>query len=185
MHFYCKCGNRISDITDYISYKAHIIADQDWYDFMDIIVDAIESGKSDRKKLVDEFYRDTCGIDKQMYQCPVCGQIYIDGEGGSLYSFCPEAPVNTNLLQSIKGENWEGYLWAEWKDKKSEWSEHHGYIQPMVNGDYKSTDWDDYNEFLKEYYRLFEELKEKQILRHATMKCNKKVIHDWSEKDCK
>ena len=32
MHFYCKCGKRISDTTDEISYKARMIADQDWLD---------------------------------------------------------------------------------------------------------------------------------------------------------
>ena len=35
MHFYCTCGYRISDTTDFLSYKAYILADQDQDDFFD------------------------------------------------------------------------------------------------------------------------------------------------------
>ncbi|WP_338542496.1 hypothetical protein [Paenibacillus tundrae] len=42
MHFYCYCGNRISDTTDYLSYKGYVISDQDEFDFLDEIDRAIE-----------------------------------------------------------------------------------------------------------------------------------------------
>lgn len=181
MHFYCKCGSRISDITDHISYKAHLIADQDWYDFLDAVVDAITSKEPDREKVVDEFYRDKLNdVRRIMYQCPECGRIYIDGEGNRLYFFQPEEPVNTKLLQSSQGENWKGYLKAEWKDEKPEWSRYHGYIWPEINGDYREIGLDDYEEFEKEYYRLFEELKTKDVLRGSTLKRNGKRLHYWN-----
>lgn len=51
MHFYCQCGNRIDDTTDMISYKARMIADQDWDGFLDAICAAIESKEMDREKV--------------------------------------------------------------------------------------------------------------------------------------
>lgn len=179
MHFYCKCGYRITDSTDNISYKAHIIADQDWYDFLDRITAAIKSDETNREKVIDEFYSDTTDIDKLIYQCPKCGQIFIDGEGRRLYSFCAEGETKTDLLLSVKGKNWQGYLQAEWEDVKPEWSEHHGYIWPIVNLDYDIPGFDDYNKFIEKYYQLFEELKSKNILRYSYMKRNMQILHFW------
>lgn len=182
MYFYCKCGSRISDITDYLPFKARMIADQDWIDFLETIEDAITSKEPDREKVADEFYSTAFNEHRRMiYQCPECGRIYINGEGNSLYSFRPEMPVSTKLLQSSKGENWKGHLKAEWKDEKPEWSEHHGYIWPEVNGDYRTIKLDDYNEFAEKYYQLFEELKAKGVLRGSVMKRNGKRLHDWNE----
>lgn len=179
MNFYCKCGERISDITDYISYKAHMIADQDWADFFERIDEAIQSDEADREKVIDEFFHDTLDVDNIMYQCRKCGRIFINGKGGTLYSFSPETPVPANLLRSAKGERWQGSLTAEWKDVKPEWSEHHGYIFPNVNMRYDNLEFDDYDAFTERYYQLFEELKNKGIIRYAVLKRNKEKIHQW------
>lgn len=42
MKFLCECGHPIYDQTDYLPYKAHVISDQDWFNFLDTIDDAIE-----------------------------------------------------------------------------------------------------------------------------------------------
>ena len=34
--FACPCGGGVKDSTDYLSYKAHLIADQDFEDFQEI-----------------------------------------------------------------------------------------------------------------------------------------------------
>lgn len=183
MHFYCRCGYRISDTTDFISYKARIIADQDWDDFLDRIVEAIESCETDREKVVDDFYSNTLGVEKAMYQCPDCGRIFIDGEGNSLYSFGAEEPVKKDLLLSAKGESWQGFLHAEWDDVKPEWREHHGNIWPNINLKYNIPGFDDYNEFEEKYYQVFEELKNKNVIRNALMKRNRKVLHHWENEE--
>lgn len=179
MHFYCGCGRRISDTTDYISYKAHIVADQDWFDFLDRIADAIESGESNRQKVIDELYNDTIYIDKGMYQCPECGRIFIDGEDNYLHSFIAEEPVRTNLLLSTKKENWKGFLYADWNDIKPEWSEYHGYIDCNVNIRYNLPGYNDYEVFKEKYYQLFDELKGKGIIRRAQMRRNRNIEHQW------
>lgn len=55
MHFYCKCGRRIPDTTDEISYKARMIADPDWLDFLDSVCELMKE-ETDREKMIDEFY---------------------------------------------------------------------------------------------------------------------------------
>lgn len=180
MHFFCECGKRISDTTDYISYKARIIADQDWFDFFDRIEEAIKSGESDKEKVIDEFWRDTLDVAKSsMYQCTQCGCIFINGEKGAVYPFKPMGEVPMKLLRSAKGEKWQGWLHAEWEDVKPEWSEHHGHIWPCVNLDYNMPGFDDYDEFEKKYYQVFAELKDKGVIRRASLKRNKQIIHSW------
>ena len=183
MHFYCKCGNRISDTTDMISYKAHVIPDQDWDNFVDEICDAIESKETDREKVIQNFFSKTLNADKLMYQCTQCGCIFIDDEDNTLRSFVPEGVVNTNILNSVKGENWKGFLQAEWKDEIPQWQEHYGNIYPIVNVKFKNLEFDDFQEFEDRFMEIFKELKAKKIIRYARMKCNNKNIFNWDEKE--
>lgn len=181
MHFWCGCGNRISDTTDMLSYKGYILADQDLDDLYCKIEDAIMSPEPDRKKVVAQFFSDIIDIDKTMYQCPKCGRIFIDGEARLLNAFRPEEGcTERRLLQSTKGELWQGFLYAEWDDEKPEWSEHHGYVSPIVNIQYNIPGFDDYDAFVAKYYEVFEELKEKGIIRSAHLKRNRQVLHSWN-----
>lgn len=51
MNFRCECGQRIHDTTDYLSYKGYLMSDQDQFDLLDEIDDAIEkSGPSSTDK---------------------------------------------------------------------------------------------------------------------------------------
>jgi hypothetical protein len=51
MKIKCTCGEVIPDQTDYLSYKAHIIGDKHYFDFLDTIDEAIERKEEDREKL--------------------------------------------------------------------------------------------------------------------------------------
>ena len=51
MKIKCTCGEIIPDQTDYLSYKAHIIGEKNYFDFLDTIDEAIESTEEDREKL--------------------------------------------------------------------------------------------------------------------------------------
>ncbi len=179
MHFFCECGYRVTDITDYISYKARIIADQDWFDFYDRIEAAIKSDETDKEKIINEFWRDTLDISNAMYQCPKCGCIFISGERTILHAFKPVREVPVKLLRSAKGEKWQGTLYAEWEDDKPQWSKHHGYIWPDVNLDFDIPGFDDYNSFVEKYYEIFEELKNRGVIRYARLKRNKQILHYW------
>lgn len=183
MRFECKCGYIIHDTTDYISYKGRVIADQDWFDFYDRIEEAIKSNQKDKEQVINEFWRDTSGIANEIYQCPKCGCIFISGKGRELHSFEPNSQVTLNLLISAKGEKWQGFLYAEWDDVKPEWRENHGLIYALVNAEYSGSGYDDYEEFEKRYYELFEELKAKGIIRSASLKRNGKELHSWDAEE--
>lgn len=179
----CKCNYRIHDTTDYLSYKGHVFSDQDWFDFLDLVSEAIESNEEDRKKLVNEIY-EASHITKRIYQCPKCGQLYIEDQpSGELCLFSPDSKVNKRLLESAYGSAWKGFLSAYWKDEIEEWQEHKGMIFPTVNINLENEKlcWDDREEFKKAYYSLFENLKGKNILRSSTLKINGKKVHDWSD----
>jgi hypothetical protein len=57
----CRCGALIRDQTDFLSYKAYLVADQDWFD----VLDELATG-SERRTLLQEASR-------EMWQCTRCG----------------------------------------------------------------------------------------------------------------
>lgn len=177
MHFYCKCGYRISDNTDLIPYKGHIVADQDWYDIWDKLRDLVNSEDTDKEKRFDElFFSD---IDRGIYQCPACGNLFLEGEGTQLIGFLAEGGTNTHLLESYLGSKWKGTIHAYWEEEPGEWNSHKGSIFVEVNGENRHNYFfDDYEEFKKEYYRLFHELKD-VCLRSSSLRVGKEWVHSW------
>jgi len=192
MHFLCECGNRIHDITDNLSYKAHLISDQDWFDFLDKIDDVVEkSGPSqkDKENALMQISSLAVNMTKLVYLCKKCGNIFFDDDNGGLlemYKPCSEN-VNTKLLESYKKEKWQGSLSAEWVDEKPEWLESNGFISQDTN--YKShkisqnNGYDNWDNLEKEYYIIFEELREEGVLRSSSLKKNKILIHSWNIKN--
>ena len=104
---------------------------------------------------------------------------------GGLCSFSPDSKVNKRLLESAYGSVWKGNLSAYWDDEIEEWREHKGVIYPQVNINLENEKlkWDDREKFEKAYYSLFENLKEKNILRWASLRVNGKKVHDWSDEE--
>lgn len=183
MHFYCTCGKRISDTTDFLSYKAHFLADQDLEDYYNAIEQEVKNEGITRDECVSNIVI-THGVKylgRAIYQCEACGRLFIDDENGNnFHVFAPEKEESKRVLLSKEGENWKGFLYAEWYDEKPEWSECNGYIDVNVNRPYKSVHFNSKEEFEREYYRLFEELKTKEIIRSASMKINKEWVHSWN-----
>ena len=178
MHFYCKCGCRISDTTDYLPYKGYLVADQDWFDIWDKLNELVLSEAADREKQFDElFFSD---MSRTVYQCPQCGNLYLEGEGNQLIGFAAEEGTDTHLLESRLGENWKGMLYAYWEEKTGDWNPHKGTIFVEVNGKNRNTYfYEEYEEFEKEYCRLFHELKD-ICLRGASLRVENARVHSWS-----
>ena len=182
MKFICSCGHRISDTTDYLPYKGHIIADQDWFDFLEEIDAAIEkSGPTpkDKENALMKIRDLSINLSKTVYQCEECGNVFFDTKQPYFEEFrsCNDN-VNKGLLQSAKGEKWQGILYGEWVDVKPTWSSSNGYIDGT--GLIKGTQYDNFETLEKEYYLKFDELKKKNVLRYSTLKKNKTIIHSWS-----
>ncbi len=185
MNFLCECGHRISDTTDYISYKAHLISDQDWFDFLDAIDSAIEKSgptKKDKEVALMQIRSLAIKLDKSVYQCKKCGNLFFDNKSGHFEMFQGSSEdVNKELLQSAKGEEWQGFLYGEWVDKKPDWLVSNGYI--CADTLIKGKQYDDWETLEKDYYTIFNELKLKNVLRSSSLKKNKKEIHSWCLSD--
>lgn len=182
MNFLCECGHRITDTTDYLSYKAYLISDQDWFDFLDEIDSAIErSGPTaeDKEKALMKIRMLSINLTKTVYQCQKCGNLFFDNDLPQFEMFrgC-NSDVNKKLLQSAKGDKWQGFLYGVWVDNKPDWSETNGYIcaANIIEG----KQYDSWEALEKDYYSIFNELKNKSVLRSSSLKKNEVAIHTWS-----
>ena len=192
MHFLCKCGYRMLDNTDCLSYKCRIIADQDIDEFWDLIYKRSEISQNENSDMTrTEVYAIDSRLDnimeRFMYQCPSCGRLFLENpdERAGLIMFTPcsdgepEPDVNRKLLISSHGERWKGFLSADWYDDKPKWSDYHGLIIPIVNIELEDLYFNDYEAFEKRFYELFEHLKALNIISYAKLNVNKKNIFKW------
>ncbi|MDD9271904.1 hypothetical protein ACFPES_33235 [Paenibacillus sp. GCM10023248] len=93
--------------------------------------------------------------------------------------------ANKKLLQSALGEKWKGLLFADWVDEVPVWRPSKGYIHNLTNlrsshghlvanGQYQ--DWD---RLEQDYYQLFNELKDQNVIRSSRLTKNNIEIHSW------
>lgn len=182
MHFYCTCGNRISDTTDFLSNKAAIMANQDEVDFFDAVEREVKDEQITKEECLDRILFHHMGkyLNRNMYQCSMCGRLYVEDTSYHFHVFVPEGEVNKKLLTSAEGESWKGFLRGDWSDEKSEWRDYQGYIDVNVNTSLQGISFfHDKEEFQKRYYEMFEQLKQEGIIRSAVMKVNNHWIHHW------
>lgn len=182
MKFRCNCGNIIHDTTDFLSYKANFLANQDEEDFDDGMELLLNESLSKEECLNKMWSLYTHYASRSMYQCSKCGRIFLEDIEGNLHCFVPEEHDNKSLLVSVEGREWEGVLYAEWKDVKPEWCEQRGYISIATNESYNGQVFDDWDTLFKCYYELFDELKQKKLIRSARLRKNGKCIHSWVKK---
>ena len=101
--FVCECGKfEFRNNTDFRSYVAHLIPDQDWDGFWSAIDDAIENtaGSKWRKDVACMKLREYKA--RMVWQCPVCGSLYVDGITGEHHRFTPASEsVPTDLLSGV------------------------------------------------------------------------------------
>ena len=185
MHFLCRCGYRLHDSSDLISYKGTIIADQDMNEFWSLI----EKAEKPHAEICDIFSSLNKLMMRCIYQCPSCGRLFIEDQSDNYqlirFTPCiegePEPDVSKNLLISAYEENWKGSITAEWFDEKPWWSECHGTIMPQLNVRLDDLKFDDYPAFEKRFYELLDDLKARQLLNYAVLKVNGRKIFRWQE----
>ncbi|MGO4528551.1 hypothetical protein AB4Z30_05670 [Paenibacillus sp. 2TAF8] len=182
MKFSCDCGHIITDSTDFLSYKAHLIADQDLFDLLDEIDSAIEESgptsknKEDALMKVRSLFND---LRRTVYQCMNCGNVFFEDDSSRLVMFRSDKdPENKQMLRSAKGDNWQGVLYGDWIDVLPEWREVKGYMSASVLS--RASSYDDWLSLESDYYSLFNELKGKGILRSSLLRKNNKLIHSWN-----
>ena len=69
--FGCICGHQLSDITDFLPYKAHLIPDEDWDTDQDV---------------------DSHDAARTVYECENCGRLWIQA-APKWVSYLPESAV--------------------------------------------------------------------------------------------
>ena len=165
----CLCGSIISDNTDFISYKAWYLADQDWDDFLE---SEVPTGGHD------------WGLARTMYQCPDCGRLWLQGVNGRNLSFFPEAADEEikRALVSVKRERWKRCLIAIWQSKPKPKRQKKGQIWYQDFKDEGYECFDDFDTFEKRYYESFEELRVSEVLRSAILRKDGELLHSWPQK---
>lgn len=189
-----ECGHTIYDQTDYISYKAFFVADQDYFDLCDAIDEQFEklaadivpsaSAETDAEAAVQQAIRNARNAigkytRRAIYQCSACGRLFVDDAQFKCQIFIPkDDPVPKNLMRSIEGDKWKRNLRGHWNDwqngpnKGELWwgcgDEEEGYER-----------YDDFEALKRRYLEVFARLREKDILRDAFLNRGEEMLHQW------
>ncbi|KRF03366.1 hypothetical protein ASG89_23275 [Paenibacillus sp. Soil766] len=78
MKIRCRCGDIIVDQTDFHSNKGYIISDQDFFDFLEGVDNAIEkSGQKakDKERAIMSIRYLIGELQRTIYQCFTCGRM--------------------------------------------------------------------------------------------------------------
>ena len=104
MHFYCPCGNRISDTTDNIPHKAHLLPDQDMISYCAALEQIVQTENLSIEEKLNQIIIEIQGhyLSRCIYQCPNCGRLFVDDTSHNLHSFLPEGLVDKYLLAASK-----------------------------------------------------------------------------------
>ena len=90
MKIECYCGEVIVDQTDCLSNKGYIIPDQEWFNILDAIDDAIEKSgpnEKDKESACMEIRKMLDRLSKTTWQCSNCGSLYVSKLGCELDYF--------------------------------------------------------------------------------------------------
>lgn len=162
MKISCHCGAIIPDQTDYLSFKAHVVADRDWEDFVD---------SSESKKRIDSSFVRLC------YQCPKCGRLFVEDASHELRSFIPDQH-EAQVLGSSKGADWRAPLIGSWSDKPYS-GQAMGHLWCDADGG-TSAQFDDWSQLELAYQTLFNRLRKLDRLRSALLRKNGEDVHVWA-----
>lgn len=166
----CECGYVILDNTDYISYKARFVADQDFFDCLD----EVEKESSDAWR----YFRD-------IFQCPNCGNLMIYGtDYNQRYDFKPiDKERCKKITRSYLGEAWKGSLTGHFYGTQYalDHLQNKGELYWDTNKDSGFLRELSLEELKEAYLCKFEELKQQQILRSSLLEIEGKIVHTWPE----
>jgi len=168
MKMRCLCGSIISDNTDFISYKARYLADQDWEDFL---ISELPAGGHD------------WSLTRTMYQCVDCGRLLLQGINGRTLFFNPEVADEEvkRALASVKRERWKRCLIANWESKPKPKRQRKGQILYRDFKDEGYEYFDDFDTLERRYHELFEELRMSDVLRSAILSKDGELLHSWPQ----
>jgi hypothetical protein len=93
MKISCYCGETISDSTDNLPQKGHLLPDQSWLEMFDAledqVVERLAAGKLSFEATCMQMRELICSSARGMWQCAACGRLYIDDLDGQLQCYEP------------------------------------------------------------------------------------------------
>jgi hypothetical protein len=105
----CHCGATIRDQTDSLPHKGHLIPDQERfpvYDGIDAVIDDVAAGRTDVKTAYTRIRNILGTAARQVYQCKVCGRLFVDDRQHQLHAFAPaSAETCKEILRSRDGDD--------------------------------------------------------------------------------
>ncbi len=190
MNFACRCGYHFYDNSDNLSFKAHILADEDWNEFVGYLEDA----EKPHTEKIENMGRSLDLLERCIYQCPECGRLFLEDADGSLTMFTPsdtaepEPEVNRHMLISSHGENWHGILYGEWHDPKPKWREYAGYVSVMMNEETAPAfHSNDFAETERQFHVIFEKLRAEDSIHYAVFRVyeqgGSRCLFSWNRPD--
>ena len=191
MKISCPCGELISDCSDYLSYKARFVADMDNEDFWQAMDSAFEElakalgstaeGAKGTQAVVEKAQMQvlygTGRYQRDMYLCTSCGRLLIEDVRGNIQIFEPQDGVaSKNLLCSIEGDTWTGFLRGLWRfdliGGELRWGTGKG-------GEHGFCYFDDFETLSQRYFDIFHRLHGKGFLLSASLIKGEETIHCW------
>ena len=100
MKIKCTCGEIIPDQTDYLSYKAHIVGDKDYFDYLDVIDKAVESNEPNREDLCMSVRR--AEPSRLAWECRTCGRLYLNDADRNLVEYLPQNGKANRIFDRIR-----------------------------------------------------------------------------------
>ena len=161
----CRCGQLIPDTTDFISYKGHLIADQDYFDFFDEIEN---KDWRDATSIASKYFN-------EIFQCTNCQNIIIVRDNKRFDFKSIDVEGDSKILKSYLNEKWLGLISANFRNG-------HGEIYWQTNLESGFRQELSLTELKNIYYRKFEELMKLNILRQSFLRINGEIEHDFNKK---
>lgn len=176
MHFRCKCGNSISNTTDFLPYAASVIADVDLEDYWE----AWE--RKGRGQALGNLM-DPLDYEQTIYQCEECGRIWFDDPENPAYfiSFIPE-DKNVMVTGPIEGEKWKGYIYG-FSDLGMDRSIGSCFTCWHNGKQREEHSFESYEDMRTYFDSKVEELKGQDLLRSAWINKDGETIYHWSLDD--
>ena len=161
MKITCACGALLSDNTDFIPNKAHLVADQDYFDFFDT-----QPGRERQQ------------YERTMYQCYDCGRLLLQNRAGDLHHYTFFSPDDReaarDALRSNLGKRWRGFLYGQWRTNGDVW-------WSVGDGESGSENFDSWESLEGRYHQLFETLRTRGVLRKAMLTKEGETVHAYDE----
>lgn len=163
----CNCGQSIIDKTDFIRNKAHIVADQDYFDLFEEI---------ENKEWNELTKRASKYFSSEIFQCNNCNNIIILKDNNR-FDFCPlEKDSSSQILISYLGKKWLGTMSASFRNGQGEifWNTNleSGFRQNLTLIE------------LKQFYnQKFKELSDLRILRHSFLNIDGNLEHQFNHNE--